>query len=460
MTCADPRALMRSEVQTQKESKTMQRLTCEVCGGTDLIKTEGIFECQNCGCKYTLQEARSLFANEEVRVKGTVEIDQSNALAGYLEMAKHAFEANNCEEAKEYASKVLEADASNAEAWFLKGAAVGRLISIKSDKIEQVMYCFAKSIGASSEETLEQRKEQVASELQSLVSLWIRPRLDALRETPRKKKPDKTIRLAKQVLAHVEQAVDPDVYKRVANATAEELSVFVEEACEDITSRYDPECPNQEYAMWYSVSVMENCLCLVDASTQMNIECFQRNLAVAMLFKVYVGMCAEHAHQRENRYLLFREDYSSELGSLQRLDLECDELISRLEPLAHAQDIQAYWEEHAQEKSELLARIEACEVELSALEQADAYRANVAQLAALESEKGRLYAAIAATGLFQLSERKKLELDVGNVVRAMEPLKESVQNANEQIASKRASLESMQAHLEDSLMRCLAVGST
>ena len=29
----------------------MKRLTCEMCGGTDLIKQDGVFVCQNCGKK-------------------------------------------------------------------------------------------------------------------------------------------------------------------------------------------------------------------------------------------------------------------------------------------------------------------------------------------------------------------------------------------------------------------------
>ncbi len=37
----------------------MQKLTCEVCNG-GLIKKDGLFECEYCGTKYTLEEARKL----------------------------------------------------------------------------------------------------------------------------------------------------------------------------------------------------------------------------------------------------------------------------------------------------------------------------------------------------------------------------------------------------------------
>ena len=37
-------------------------LTCELCGSTDFVKDQGMFVCQGCGCKYTLEEARSIMA--------------------------------------------------------------------------------------------------------------------------------------------------------------------------------------------------------------------------------------------------------------------------------------------------------------------------------------------------------------------------------------------------------------
>lgn len=36
----------------------MKQLTCEMCGATDLIKQDGVFVCQSCGCKYSVEEAK------------------------------------------------------------------------------------------------------------------------------------------------------------------------------------------------------------------------------------------------------------------------------------------------------------------------------------------------------------------------------------------------------------------
>ena len=39
----------------------MKKMVCELCGGTDFIKKDGLFECQTCGMKYSLEEAKKLF---------------------------------------------------------------------------------------------------------------------------------------------------------------------------------------------------------------------------------------------------------------------------------------------------------------------------------------------------------------------------------------------------------------
>ncbi len=39
----------------------MKKIVCDLCGESDFIKISGFFECQVCGAKYTIEEARSMF---------------------------------------------------------------------------------------------------------------------------------------------------------------------------------------------------------------------------------------------------------------------------------------------------------------------------------------------------------------------------------------------------------------
>ena len=83
----------------------MKQLTCEMCRSTDLIKQDGVFVCQTCGCKYSVEEARKMMIEGTVEVTGTVKVDNSDAIENYLKMARNALDANNNEEAENYANK-------------------------------------------------------------------------------------------------------------------------------------------------------------------------------------------------------------------------------------------------------------------------------------------------------------------------------------------------------------------
>lgn len=50
----------------------MQAIKCELCGNNQLIKKDGFFQCEYCGTKYTLEEARKLFVTGTVQIEGNV----------------------------------------------------------------------------------------------------------------------------------------------------------------------------------------------------------------------------------------------------------------------------------------------------------------------------------------------------------------------------------------------------
>lgn len=52
----------------------MKKIVCDLCGESDFIKVSGFFECQVCGAKYTIEEARSMF----VEVPDTPGTNQSS----------------------------------------------------------------------------------------------------------------------------------------------------------------------------------------------------------------------------------------------------------------------------------------------------------------------------------------------------------------------------------------------
>ena len=92
----------------------MKAIVCEMCGSNDFIKQEGVYVCQNCGTKYTAEEAKNLL----VEVTGKVKIDTSDELNNLYILARRARNDKNNENAQKYYEQILIKDPSSWEATF------------------------------------------------------------------------------------------------------------------------------------------------------------------------------------------------------------------------------------------------------------------------------------------------------------------------------------------------------
>ena len=88
----------------------MKKMTCEMCGSTDLVKQDGVFVCQSCGCKYSVEEAKKMM------IEGTVKIDFSDELKNLYALARRAKESEDYENAAKYYEQILPKDSSSWEA--------------------------------------------------------------------------------------------------------------------------------------------------------------------------------------------------------------------------------------------------------------------------------------------------------------------------------------------------------
>lgn len=97
----------------------MNQLICEMCGSNDLIKQNGVFVCQYCGCKYSVEEAKRMIIEGSVDVSGsTVKVDTSVELKNLYELARRAKTDNNSENAQKYYEQIIIKDPSSWEANF------------------------------------------------------------------------------------------------------------------------------------------------------------------------------------------------------------------------------------------------------------------------------------------------------------------------------------------------------
>ena len=96
----------------------MKQLTCEMCGSTDLMKQDGVFVCQTCGTKYSVEEAKKMMVEGTVDVQGTVKVDNSAFVEKYLANARRAKQKEDWEETEKYYNMVEQNDPTNIEAIF------------------------------------------------------------------------------------------------------------------------------------------------------------------------------------------------------------------------------------------------------------------------------------------------------------------------------------------------------
>lgn len=90
----------------------MKALKCEMCGSNDVVKQDGLYACQNCGTKYTVEEARKMM------IEGTVKIDSSSELENLYKLARIAKIENNSENAAKYYEQILLKDPNSWEATY------------------------------------------------------------------------------------------------------------------------------------------------------------------------------------------------------------------------------------------------------------------------------------------------------------------------------------------------------
>lgn len=97
----------------------MKKLTCEMCGSTDLMKDGGVFVCQTCGCKYSVEEARKMMIEGTVDVSGsTIKVDTSAKLQNLYTLARRAKDDNNVQDAAKYYHEIRLEDPNSWEAAF------------------------------------------------------------------------------------------------------------------------------------------------------------------------------------------------------------------------------------------------------------------------------------------------------------------------------------------------------
>lgn len=116
----------------------MKQLTCEMCGGTDIVKDNGYWVCQTCGCKYSPEEAKKMMIEGTVDVSGsTVQIDNSAYIERYLQNARRAKGKEDWAEVEKYYNLVEQNDPTNIEAIFYSAYGKAKLALVENNEFKR-----------------------------------------------------------------------------------------------------------------------------------------------------------------------------------------------------------------------------------------------------------------------------------------------------------------------------------
>lgn len=95
----------------------MKALTCEMCGSTEIVRKDGLYVCQACGTKYSVEDAKKMMMEGTVKIDGPVKIDESESLSNLRTLAQRASEAKDWDRAYQYYEKILLMEPNDFDAY-------------------------------------------------------------------------------------------------------------------------------------------------------------------------------------------------------------------------------------------------------------------------------------------------------------------------------------------------------
>lgn len=137
----------------------MKKMACELCGGTDFIKQDGVFVCQSCGTKYSVEEAKRMVNEDEPKTKAKTKAKadaNADVTLKLLTVAKNEYDAGNMSNAEKKCDKLLEIEPTNYQALMLKAKAIIKTAGYERE--EEAYHFFVLSVKNAPES--KQKKQQ------------------------------------------------------------------------------------------------------------------------------------------------------------------------------------------------------------------------------------------------------------------------------------------------------------
>lgn len=494
----------------------MKKIVCELCECMEFTKEGGMFVCNNCGTKYTAEEARGMMREVEGAgpavtggaPAGAVPMGNPNQqqLDNILLLASSAYEADNKAEAENYCNQAIVLDAMCYKAWMLKGKAVGWQSKIDNLRIEEAAHSFCKAIDFAPEEEKEDLKTQAVEEIKRLGLALISLRKNRFGGSPDKAElngftSDKKVLLdaLMVLLSHGNAVGMPEGYLEEVASLMNQAGVAALNMARNAWEKVDhPSEKDFDTYLEWNVNISQVFREAIDTSDDDDESDIQRykNLIISLEEPMDVD-----AHSEKREWSSFSSSYywareyslaQSAIDNRKKEVAECKKKIAAIEKkiadkkAAEAKKaeeekkarIAAYWEAHADEK----AKLESEKKELT--DKKDKLSAEISDLdkqikaaqptgnVPSEDESNKVKAQIkelenqrAGLGIFAGKEKKRISEEIASLRGRVDSLKSKIEEekkartaeADKKVAPLKAKKDELDKQLSAATKRLSAI---
>lgn len=461
----------------------MKQLVCEMCGSTDLIKQDGVFVCQTCGCKYSIEEARKMMVEGTVEVAGTVKVDNSGLISSYLQMAENALEAGNNEEAELYANKIIEIDPRSSQAWFIKGNSSGWQTTGRNNRYPESIVNWINAYTFAADDKKLELAEKIKDESMKIGAAILQMECNGFARY-RSEENAKDVKSCLKMLKDQSEALNSktgiDIYSddNFKLALARLVNGCAVDASNATDKDFGTERRHQDQYHWNQyVQEQDRCLELFDSAYGMsnndgllftickNYITIARAVKDSCSYKYVPSAYGDGTYVTE--YVLTDKAKESRTKTIEKWtkrrdyhDPEmrkksCKEVINNCEkeiaPLEESFAFQKYWEEHAKEKDEIETEIASLAASVDGLIAEKANNALYDSKKTSEQRIDALNGELRSLGLFKGKEKKviqeKIESEKSNLKDIQSAISEHEQSFDTRIESLQEKINTLNEEL-------------
>ena len=386
----------------------MKRLTCEMCGSTDLVKQDGVFVCQSCGCKYSIEEAKKMMIEGTVEVTGTVKVDNSATIANYIELAESALKGANGQSVLEYTNKALEVDPQNSRAWILQMQAFEKIAQLQNPRTSEVITAGKNAVQFAKAEEKESIEKQVYSYYLKYARTLLMVATNELNDNQRVR----------------------DVYKRLSSASLSNALTAANDCMKADSNNITvyENIANEGVNLVLSIpnDALERCSDLWE-DVETCAEQYQRETnALDERFRIYTNGLTDSAKATRT---LIKDQMTIKVK-------KAKEAVSVKQANERKARIEKYWGEHKSEWNMLTAKKESLQSNLDGLtdtlEKIPIRHGGDELMGEIEKKK----LAKKNTGIFNLKEKKKLQEQIDALESVLQKKQEECREESESISKK------------------------